>query len=508
MGVENSLSYLINPGYQPLVQPELPLTPRVAPVSVPAPQMPYVMPGGNLTLPEFSAGGASPRVYPTFDPVGGANLRTAGQAMGQAYQAGYTPGQYGGVSMGIRPALPPPSEMPLAIRPSAAPATVPFEPVGAPPMKPAQVLNVRTIPGTGGAAADAIPMLEAGGAKAAGVGSKLATVGSVGAKALPLVGDVLQGYANSEGSWGRGISAGLGSLAGRLAGGAAGTATAPVTGPVGPIVGEIGGSFAGAAGGAKLYDMLTGADSYVNPDAVRRAEENASMRAVPSNMTMGALANGSLSANTRGSAPSMNLEYAVDPATKQVVTTVPPKIERGGPTEVPSAAISPATVKPAAPKPAAPAKPAGFQPPTQEELVRFRRETGTAFSPQSINDKLSIERMRAGEETFDTKQANAYRKANPNYRPGQYVKGYNPNAQPAATARPALAPRPAVTPARPPTAPRTSVYPSLEQRGLARTVGAYDPVTGVTTRNSDRPTKAQQGDALRNAYYARYRASR
>jgi GH24 family phage-related lysozyme (muramidase) len=72
-------------------------------------------------------------------------------------------------------------------------------------------------------------------------------------KALPFVGDVIQGieYGYETGSVGRGIAAATGSLGGRLAGGAAGTA---VGGPVGGFLGEIEGGTLGAAGGARAYD--------------------------------------------------------------------------------------------------------------------------------------------------------------------------------------------------------------------------------------------------------------
>lgn len=72
---------------------------------------------------------------------------------------------------------------------------------------------------------------------------------------------------------------------------------------------------------------------------------------------------------------------------------------------------------------AAAPKPQGFQGPTDEEMAAFRKQTGTAFNAKSVNDKLSLERMRNGEETFDSKQANAYRAAHPGYRPGMYTQG-------------------------------------------------------------------------------------
>jgi len=62
-----------------------------------------------------------------------------------------------------------------------------------------------------------------------------------------------------------------------------------------------------------------------------------------------------------------------------------------------------------------------YTPPSQDELTKFRRETGTNFNPNSVNDKLSLQRMRQGQETFNSKQANTYRKANPSWKPGTNV---------------------------------------------------------------------------------------
>jgi hypothetical protein len=84
---------------------------------------------------------------------------------------------------------------------------------------------------------------------------------------------------------------------------------------------------------------------------------------------------------------------------------------------------NPAPVGQPATAPAAPAASKQFQMPSAEEMAAFRKQTGTAFNAKSINDKLSLERMRAGEETFDSKQANAYRAAHKDYRPGMYTKG-------------------------------------------------------------------------------------
>jgi len=324
--------------------------------------------------------------------------------------------------------------------------------------------------------------------------------------ALPFVGDAVQGaiYGYEGGSVGRGIAAGLGSLAGRAVGAAGGALTAPVTGPVGPIAGEIGGSMAGAYGAAKLYDMATGADQRM-PASVQQALANLDNRAVPSRIDMPQ----GLTANTGGAGDAMRIDAPAPGSTTPQITRQTPA--ESGKYEIPSAAVS---------EPKAPAKPQGFQPPTAEELARFKKETGTAFSSQSINDKLSLERMRAGEETFDTKQANAYRKANPNYRPGQYVKGYNPNASPKSPSIEQFRQRDrelrglaqqresATTPAFAASAPNR--MPSLEQRGIARTLGSSDPLSanGFVKNTEPRPSRQQSADAVKNAYYARYRASR
>jgi hypothetical protein len=76
---------------------------------------------------------------------------------------------------------------------------------------------------------------------------------------------------------------------------------------------------------------------------------------------------------------------------------------------------APAATKPAAPK-------GEFQGPSDEEMARFRKQTGTPYDPKSVTDKLNLERMRAGEQTFTSKQSREFRKSNPTYRPGQYVK--------------------------------------------------------------------------------------
>lgn len=499
-----------------IAQPELPLTPRVAPVGVPRPQVPFVNPGGNITLGEFVGGGARPNMYGVYDPAGAANVRAAlpYQAMAtgqlnlgpeavqrygygywdsktgfgpQPRPSGYTPGQYGGGSMGMRPmptaALGAGDPMPLAVRPNAAPTTTPS---AAPAMKPAQVLNVRTIPGTGGASA--APMLEAGGAgRAAGVGSRLAGMGSMVGKALPFVGDVLQGVAygmdpnsnaSTMGRIGRGVVAGLGSLGGRLAGAAGGTLVAP---GVGTAVGSVGGSIGGAAGAAQLYDSLM-ESAPAAPAPLTAADKGMNLPTPAENQAYFRQKAAEVEATDPRKAAAFNLTAARATDPRQVNPE----------TRAAAEAVSQGADKAAS-------QSGAFQGPSAEEKARFRKQTGTPYDPNSITDKLNLERMRAGEQTFTSKQSREYRRANPSYRPGQYSSGgsmaVSPQtpAAPAATTRQTTAPTPNMT---------------LEQRGLARTVSVSDPVMGVTRNTSPRPTPAQTGAAIRDDYYRRIRESR
>lgn len=55
--------------------------------------------------------------------------------------------------------------------------------------------------------------------------------------------------------------------------------------------------------------------------------------------------------------------------------------------------------------------------PSQQELAKFQKETGTPFNPKSVNDKLNLSLMRKGKSTLNSQQANSYRKANPNWTP-------------------------------------------------------------------------------------------
>lgn len=403
-----------------LAQPELPLRPQ------PVARAPYVNPGGNITLGEFNAGGARPNTYGLYDPRGAANLRTVlpvqanylnnfpapapgspadqivrnpnfqpSDSMRGAFgqQPGYRPGQYTPPATVSPAAAPAPTggNSALAVRPNAAPANVP---PAAPAMKAADVLNVRTIPGTGGASA--VPMLEAGGAgRAAGIGSKLLGAASTVGKALPFVGDVLQGAAygmdpnsnaSTMGRIGRGVVAGLGSLGGRLAGAAGGTLVAP---GVGTAVGSVGGSIGGAAGAASLYDALTEPQTEPVNEAAE-FQKRMDMRTGDSPEARAARAQ---------ETPAQRTERA-EVARRETKANYPSLF----------------------PEKAAASK-GEFQGPSAEEKARFRKQTGTPYDPKSITDKLNLERMRAGEQTFTSKQSREYRRANPSYRPGQYVKG-------------------------------------------------------------------------------------
>ena len=54
---------------------------------------------------------------------------------------------------------------------------------------------------------------------------------------------------------------------------------------------------------------------------------------------------------------------------------------------------------------------------TEPTMDDFARETGTPFRSDSVNDRLNLALMRKGKETLNSKQANAYRRANPNWTP-------------------------------------------------------------------------------------------
>jgi hypothetical protein len=344
-----------------------------------------VQPGGVITAGEFNAGGARPNTYNLFDPKGAANLRAAGQAMGQAYQGGYVPGQYTG-SMSV----------PAAAAPAApAPPTFPNQ-AG---VRPSVVAPNDLAPAASNAAANS--------GRAAGVGSKLLgaaqTMTRMGSMATPFLGDVAQGviYGAQKGSVGRGLMAGLGSFTGRTIGTSAGRLGGPVTAAAGNVTG----SFAGGYGGAKLYDALTESQTEPVNEAAEfqkrkdmQSGDSPELRAARAQQTPAQLAERAEEArrDTRSNYPSY-----FEPAASRLDPVVMKK--------------DPAPAKPAAPK-------GEFQGPSAEEKARFRKQTGTPYDPKSITDKLNLERMRAGEQTFTSKQSREFRRANPTYRPGQYVK--------------------------------------------------------------------------------------
>lgn len=278
---------------------------------------------------------------------------------------GYTPGQFSRGSSAL--ALPAPAAPDLnAVRPSVV------APTGAAPM-----------------------------ASAGGVGSRLMGAAGMVGKAVPFIGDAIQAAAygmdpnsnaSTMGRIGRGVAAGLGSFGGRVGGGIAGTAVAP---GVGTAVGSVGGSIAGAAGGAALYDSVFGEPEVAPRDEAAEFQKRMDMRT--------------------GDSPEARAARAQE--------TPAQRIERGEVARRETKANYPSLF---AEKEAAPAKPAApkgeFKGPSDDEMARFRKQTGTPYDPKSITDKLNLERMRAGEQTFTSKQSREFRKANPTYRPGQYVK--------------------------------------------------------------------------------------
>jgi hypothetical protein len=91
---------------------------------------------------------------------------------------------------------------------------------------------------------------------------------SLGTKAIPIVGDIAQGYMSGytggHHSLGRAVTGGIGSLLGRIGGGTAGTFALP---GAGTLIGEVGGSIAGTAGSTALYDKIFGGNTPTKPTA-------------------------------------------------------------------------------------------------------------------------------------------------------------------------------------------------------------------------------------------------
>jgi hypothetical protein len=117
-----------------------------------------------------------------------------------------------------------------------------------------------------------------------------------------------------------------------------------------------------------------------------------------------------------GNSPKVSVSpQPVAPAPQPAAATVAPKPVSATPTPAPAPEQkAPAPIQPQQTTPKAPA---AFVSPTANELTKFRKETGTNFNPSSRNDKLGMSLMRKGKPTLNTKQANAYRKANPNWTP-------------------------------------------------------------------------------------------
>lgn len=349
-----------------------------------------VQPGGVITAGEFNAGGARPNTYGLYDPRGAANVRAAGQAMGQAYQGGYVPGQYTG-SMSV----------PAAAAPAApAPPTFPNQ-AG---VRPSVIAPNDLAPAASNAAANS--------GRAAGVGSKLLgaaqTMTRMGSMATPFLGDVAQGviYGAEKGSVGRGLMAGLGSFTGRTIGASAGRLGGPVTAAAGNVTG----SFAGGYGGAKLYDALT--ESQAEPvNEAAEFQKRMDMRTGDSPELRERRTTGNLSGRGQQTARELDVQ-------RDTRTNYPSYFEPA------ASRLDPVVMKDQSPAqaPAGANKASDFQGPSAEEKARFRKQTGTPYDPKSITDKLNLERMRAGEQTFTSKQSREYRRSNPSYRPGQYVK--------------------------------------------------------------------------------------
>lgn len=114
---------------------------------------------------------------------------------------------------------------------------------------------------------------------------------------------------------------------------------------------------------------------------------------------------------------SGNSPKVVAPIPQPAAAPVAPKPVSATPTPTPAPEQKAPAPAPTQPRQTAPKAPAAFVSPTANELTKFRKETGTNFNPSSRNDKLSMSLMRKGKPTLNTKQANAYRKANPNWTP-------------------------------------------------------------------------------------------
>lgn len=297
-------------------------------------------------------------------------------------------------------------------------------------------------PGYNGSLASSVALPEAAApAAAAAEGGGAGLLGKAGAflrgpvgKALPFVGDVAQGIGygmEGEGSAlnkiGRGTAAALGSFGGRVTGAIAG---APLGG-LGSIPGEIAGSAGGAYGAAKLYDAVTGGGHPQQAAPSRPAQArgfsvgdinvgNPGAGKAPIQSPAEPLRVGDITVGNPGAGRP---QLPSDSFKVGDITVGYPNGNAPAPTGDAIKAGAMSVEKPApgglADGPS-PAPKAEFTGPTQEEMAAFRKQTGTRFNPLSVNDKLSLERMRAGEETFDSRQANEWRKAHQGYRPGMY----------------------------------------------------------------------------------------
>ena len=272
-------------------------------------------------------------------------------------------------------------------------------------MRPAEVLNVRDVQNGQGAQPPTLPA----GAPAAKptLGPRAGLIGGLAATAASMV------PRSDDGSYLGEVKNNLLDTTTRIGTGmGAGTMAAAVIPPLAPILPVLGGIAGGAYDiGKKVWDgasnlaqlpsaLLGGPDTRGANEALEAAMARNPQRATPearAQLEAGKKAEAGTGAgailtdmwNGRGDARSNNGEsYAAAPQ-----------------------------------QAAAPAGPRQYTGPTGDEMAEFRRQTGTPFDPKSVNDKLNLERMRGKEETFDSAQANAYRRENPAYRPGQYSKG-------------------------------------------------------------------------------------
>ena len=433
---------------------------------------------GDLTLKRFAnqaAKGNAMGAYGSYDPTGAANVNNGLRALPPVSE--YRPGQYlsgpiarktiSGLASGLNAAKKiPAAELgnpnALAVRPSPGPLAV----TGGNP----NALAVRPSPGplavTGGGNPNALAVRPSPGLPAT-TGGEVAPAGKVvglsplGRTALGLgigVADHYTPRASDETYAGQVVN-NLRDSAVRMGTGYA------MGGPLGAVGGgvyDLGRKFYDA--GKEAYDYAKGA--IQRPDLQAQREMQAGALNHPNNPPEAPhLPEVSVPASlsVTPNAGIMNGIQTPHPTATSQITPLN-GISNGMP-------VAPGIVNNPAPV-GQPATGNGFHMPSQEEMARFRKETGTRFDSHSVNDKLSLERMRGGEETFNSKQANAYRAANPNYRPGSYSSNPTPFAPPMPSAQP-TAPAPAATPAAPATKPNPYSMEEYNRKKAASMAGTY-----------------------------------